>query len=176
MTFDPGRIKREVASNVAMGPPVAEGRLYTLRIDGGWPDARGVPLAAGFRKVFRGGPALRVPPDPKAWQITTPHAGTTAPVVIGFGRPMNIALLQRTLKISGAAGSVSGTVAVGKQEMEWRFTPKAPWTEGAYTVIVDTALEDIAGNRIGQPFDIDVFDHVTEHLTTGSVSLPFSVR
>ena len=41
----------------------------------------------------------------------------------------------------------------------------------------DTGLEDLAGNRIGQAFDIDVFERVTEHITTGTtVSLPFVVR
>ena len=32
--------------------------------------------------------------------------------------------------------------------------------------MVDTGLEDLAGNHVGQAFDIDVFDHVTEHITT----------
>ena len=30
MTFDPGRIKRGLTSNEKMGPPIAEGRRYTL--------------------------------------------------------------------------------------------------------------------------------------------------
>ena len=30
MTFDPGRIKRDLTSNKAMGPPIAEGKRYTL--------------------------------------------------------------------------------------------------------------------------------------------------
>ena len=47
---------------------------------------------------------------------------------------------------------------------------------GDYQLIVDTALEDLAGNHIGQPFDIDTFEHVTEHITTKTVSLPFAVR
>jgi len=41
---------------------------------------------------------------------------------------------------------------------------------------VDTGLEDLAGNSIGQPFDIDVFDHVTEHITSKTIPLPFTVR
>ena len=51
-----------------------------------------------------------------------------------------------------------------------------PWTAGAYQLIVDTGLEDVSGNRIGQPFDIDVFDKVTEHLTTRTVNVPFTVK
>jgi hypothetical protein len=33
MTFDPGRIKRDLISNRSMGPPIVEAR-YTLVIDG----------------------------------------------------------------------------------------------------------------------------------------------
>jgi hypothetical protein len=43
-------------------------------------------------------------------------------------------------------------------------------------LVVDTGLEDLAGNRIGQAFDIDVFDRVTEHITTTTVAVPFTVR
>jgi hypothetical protein len=42
--------------------------------------------------------------------------------------------------------------------------------------VVDTAIEDLAGNHVGQPFDIDVFEHVTEHIATKTISLPFSVH
>jgi hypothetical protein len=89
MTFDPGRIKRGLTSNEKIGPPIAEGKRYTLVIDCAWQDARGVPMVDGFRKVFRGGPALRNPPDPKQWRITAPRAGTSAALVVDFPTPMN---------------------------------------------------------------------------------------
>ena len=52
MTFDPGRIKRGLASNRKMGPPIAEGKRYTLVIDREWPDANGVPMASAFARNF----------------------------------------------------------------------------------------------------------------------------
>src|SRR5438046_621078 len=42
MTFDPGRIKRDLTSNRAMGRPIADGKRYTLVIDREWRDANGV--------------------------------------------------------------------------------------------------------------------------------------
>jgi hypothetical protein len=42
--------------------------------------------------------------------------------------------------------------------------------------VADTGLEDLAGNHIGQPFDLDVFNKVTERIETKTVSLPFRVR
>ena len=176
MTFDPGRIKRDLTSNTTMGPPIAEGKRYTLLIDREWRDANGAPMAEPFRKPFRGGPAVRQPPDPKTWKISTPPAASRAALVVDFGRPMNYTLLQRMLKISGARGDVAGSIDVAREESEWRFTPQNPWAAGAHRLIVDTSLEDLAGNKIGQPFDIDVFERVTERIPSSSTSLPFEVR
>jgi hypothetical protein len=176
MTFDPGRIKRDLVSNRSMGPPIAEGKQYTLVVDRDWHDAKGVALVDSFRKPFRGGPAVRQPPDPKTWSIAAPTAGSQAPLVVDFRRPMNYPLLQRMLKISGKGGEIAGGIDVGRNETEWRFTPRQPWTAGRYSLVVDTSLEDLAGNRVGQPFDIDVFDKVTERITTTTTSISFEIR
>jgi hypothetical protein len=80
------------------------------------------------------------------------------------------------IQVAGAGGRVAGSTAVDRQESQWRFTPAAAWTSGAFRLIVDTGLEDLAGNTIGQPFDIDVFDRVTEHLTTKTVDVPFAIK
>lgn len=176
LTFDPGRIKRGLTSNEAMGPPIVEGKSYTLVIDRDWPDARGVPMTGEFRKSFRGGPSQRHPPDPAQWKVIAPKADTLDPVLLIFPVPMNYALLQRMIQISERGRSVPGSVGVDKHETEWRLTPQQPWKAGGYNLVVDTGLEDLAGNRIGQPFDIDLFDHVTQHIETKTVSLPFVVR
>jgi len=176
MTFDPGRIKRGLTSNTAMGPPIADGKRYTLAIDKDWQDARGVPMVEGFRKNFRGGPAERTAPDPQKWRVVAPKAGTSEPLVVDFTKPMNYALLQRMLTVTDTRGSVSGTVSTAEHETQWRFTPQQPWRTGDYQLIVDTGIEDLAGNHVGQLFDIDVFEHVTEHIETKTIPLPFSIH
>ena len=176
MTFDPGRIKRGLTSNMKVGPPIAEGKRYTLAIDREWKDARGVPMVAGFRKTFRGGPAKRDPPDPAQWRVNAPRAGTSDALTVVFPSPMNYALLQRMLQVANARGPIIGTVSADRQETEWRFTPQEPWKAGDYHLVVDTGLEDLAGNHIGQAFDIDVFERVTQHITTNTISLPFTVH
>jgi hypothetical protein len=176
ITFDPGRIKRGLTSNEKMGPPIESGKRYTLAIDRYWQDARGVPLVAGFRRSFRGGPAIRTPPDPKTWQIVSPKANTSEALVLDFPEPMNYPLLRTMLHVSSAAGEIAGNVSVDRHEMQWRFTPRQSWSAGDYRLIVDTGLEDLAGNHIGQLFDIDVFKRVTHHIVSKTVSLPFVVR
>jgi hypothetical protein len=176
MTFDPGRIKRGLTSNERIGPPIMEGKRYTLVIDREWPDSRGVPMVEGFRKSFKGGPPQRKPPDPKQWRIIAPKAETSDALAVDFPTPMNYPLLQRMLQVSGPQGTVNGAVTVAQQETQWRFTPPRPWKSGDYRLIVDTGIEDLAGNHIGQPFDIDTFEKVTNQIVTQTISLPFQIH
>lgn len=176
LTLDPGRIKRGLTSNMAMGAPIQTGKQYALVIDRDWRDARGVAMTEGFRKQFRGGPAERVAPDPKTWTIVPPKGGTSAALSVNFPTPMNYALLQRMIEVSGKSGIIAGAVNTANQERQWRFTPQSAWKAGDYQLVVDTAIEDLAGNHIGQLFDIDVFDYVTQHITTKTIALSFAVR
>jgi hypothetical protein len=155
-----------------MGPPITEGKRYILVIDRDWPDGHGVRMTEGFRKPFRGGPSQRNPPDPKQWKVSAPKAGTVEALTVDFPAPMNYPLLQRMLQVDGVAGAAG----IDKQETEWRFIPKDPWKPGDHRLTVDTGLEDLAGNHIGQAFDIDVFKRVTEHIATKTMSIPFTVR
>ena len=88
-----------------------------------------------------------------------------------FPRPLDYALLQRTITIAGVAGKVEVT----RGETEWRFTPDAPWKAGSHEMIVETSLEDVAGNRVGRPFDVDTFREVTKQIETPTVSVPFRI-
>jgi hypothetical protein len=174
--FDPGRIKRGVLPQMQLGPPIVEGKRYTLVIDREWKDARGVPLQQEFRKSFRGGPADRMPPDPRTWRLSAPKAATSEALVVAFPKPMDYALLQRLFGVANARGAVAGTISVARQETELRFTPRDAWQPGAYQLVFDSAVEDLSGNHIGQAFDLDQFQQVTKSIETKSLSLPFEVR
>ena len=170
--FDPGRIKRGLVPTNEVGPPLIMGHSYTLLIDADWKDARGVPMASEFRKPFHVVAADRTPPDSKTWKLTAPKAGTRDPLIVNFGEPMDFALMTRVIEVPGVAGSSSAV----NEEREWRFVPTQPWRAGAFNVTVDTSLEDLAGNHVGRAFDVDTFDHVTDHVEKKSVTLPFRVR
>ena len=176
MTLDPGRIKRGLTSNQAMGPPIAAGKRYTLVIDQDWPDARNVPMIEGFRRSFRGGPPERSKPDPKQWRVTAPKAGATAPLTVDFPKPMNYVLLGRMLRVAKGNTPIDGRISSERQEARWLFTPRQPWAAGDYRLVVDTALEDLAGNSIALAFDIDVFDKVDRQIVNSTMDVPFSVR
>ncbi|MGA3188802.1 MAG: Ig-like domain-containing protein [Bryobacteraceae bacterium] len=174
--FDPGRIKRGLVPTNTIGPAIVEGKHYKLVVDRDFHDARGVSLLAGFEKSFRGGPSNRIPPEPKNWRITAPHAGTTQPLVITFPKPMDYVLLQRMIGIFDAQREIQGRISVAANETEWRFTPAEPWKPGSYRITADNVLEDISGNHLDRPFDVDMFETVTKHIVTNTTSIPFEIR
>ena len=175
--FDPGRIKRGLTPNREVGPPIAQGRSYTLLIDAGWLDARGNPLANEFRKSFQAGPPDRRPVDLKTWRITPPRAGTAEALVVVFPKPMDHALLDRLIEVvDPAARPLGGTIQVEREETRWRFTPERPWKAGVHRLRVGTALEDVAGNKVDRAFDVDVFDRVEKGIRKETKTLPFTVK
>jgi hypothetical protein len=174
--FDPGRIKRGLKPREEVGPALEEGKSYTLVIDREWPDARGFPLTQSFRKPFRVGPPDDRPPDPKTWKLAPPRAGTRQPLMVRFPKPLDHALLEEAVTVADAAGRpVPGAVAVTDAETIWRFTPDRPWQPGGYRFVTPTRLEDLACNRIGRPFEVDVLHPVGWEVKSETVSLPFQV-
>ena len=61
------------------------------------------------------------------------------------------------------------------EERRWTFVPAGPWPRGAHRLVVETTIEDLAGNNIGKPFEVDIFDDAAERLTNLTVKLPFAI-
>lgn len=175
--FDPGRIKRGLQPRELFGPALEEGHAYTLVIDQHWLDAQGQPLQATQRKTFKVVAPDDKQPAPSDWEVVTPTAESRQPLVVSFGEPLDHAMLQRVLSVTRQGGdAVSGGIAISKQESQWSFQPDAAWTAGKYELVVDAALEDLAGNSIGQPFEVDVFDNVDRKPPQKTVRIPFEIR
>lgn len=174
---DPGRIKRGLRPREEDGPILEEGKRYTLVIDTGLQDANGNPLAEPFRKAFRALAPDDTQPDPKTWKVQAPAAGTRDPLTVTFPKPMDHALLERFVWVAdGKGGKLAGTVTTSDAETVWRFTPSAAWAAGSYQLMADTRLEDLAGNSIARPFEVDVFHPVQRQVKTETVSIPLEVR
>jgi hypothetical protein len=171
LIFDPGRIKRGVKPNVDLGPVLVEGKRYTLIIDREFKDVNGRLMAEPFRHEFAVGTDERRAVDTALWKLSPPKAGTRDPLVIRFDRPLDYALLSDVFQIPG----VSGMATIGPGETEWRFQPTQLWRTGEYQVVIDMALEDLAGNRIGRAFDVDTMTNPTERITRQSTSLIFRI-
>jgi len=175
--IDPGRIKRGVTPLEEVGPALQEGKRYTLVIDQAWKDGRGIALKESFEKTFKVGPPDRDPPDPARWRVQSPNLKTRAPLAITFSEPMDRALAERVIRVTNDSGElVEGKAGLEDQERRWNFVPSVPWHRGAYRIMIETTIEDLAGNNIGKPFEVDLFENVQRHTTNSTVNLPFEVR
>ena len=173
--FDPGRVKRGILPNEQMGRSLVAGQTYTLVVDAGWRDAEGQPLAAPFRHQFRAGPPAERAIEPATWHLEPPPEQTREPLIVMFPQPLDYALLQRALTVSSAGQRISGDVRVEAGETRWLFLPHTPWTAGEYRLHASSVLEDVAGNRIGRPFEVEALSQGRLRSEAHSAELIFRV-
>jgi hypothetical protein len=152
--LDPGRLKRWVGPNVALGPPLKVGQEYTLEIGSGMIDQYGRPLRERFLKRFLASDARRERISLEHWKILPPETGSRQALMLKFANSLDWALLLHTITVSSADGSaLAGEAMVDDCERRWSFTPTAPWMAGVYQIRVRCDLEDICGNNLAGAFD-----------------------
>jgi hypothetical protein len=174
--FHPGRVKKGLKPREELGPILQEGKSYTLVVDRRWNDAKGNPLKEPYRKTFRAGPPQEQFPDLKTWKIQAPPPATDKPLRLTFPKPLDHALLERMLWVTDRQGRrVEGTVMVTDAETRWQLTPKRPWAVGTYELVVDTRLEDVAGNSVKSPFEVDVFHPIQREVKSETIKLPIVI-
>jgi hypothetical protein len=177
LLFDPGRVKRGILPNELFGRALTPGKRFTIQVDPRWRDGNGQPLAAPFSRSFQVAPADLAPMQLADWKIEMPKAGTNAPLVVTFPKPLDHGLLQRSLGVDRRGGGpVNGEGTIGAEERSWSFAPLDRWRAGQYVLVVMSNLEDPSGNRIGKPFDIDKFDQIDRSPEPDRFAVPFEVR
>ncbi|RDB07015.1 hypothetical protein DVG78_05780 [Runella aurantiaca] len=161
--LDPGRIKRDLQPNKSQGAPLTKGNHYTLVVSERWPDELGAGLTQSYTKRFVAGAHDMTSPDIKYWTIETPPKGTTQALEIHVKEALDYVLLQNTIRIIDARGKpVNGVIQVNNMEERVLFVPAEPWMTGAYKVLVESRLEDLAGNNLNRLFDRDITDTRTK--------------
>ncbi len=159
LLLDPGRIKRGLRPREEMGPIFEPGKSYELVIRGDWPDGNGLPLGNDVVKKFKAVEEDYEQPDPKHWKIRIPQASTIDPLVIEFGESLDQAMLKRVIKVQNADGEMlAGESTINSAASQFEFVPEIRWQAAPFKIVVNTNLEDLAGNSIGRQFDVDVFE------------------
>ncbi len=175
--IDPGRIKRGLKPREEAGPVLETGKSYRLIVDRQWPDSRGLPLARSFVKSFRVGEPDVTQPDPQRWRLTAPAVATDGPLRVAFEEPLDHALLQRLLTIVDSQGNaLAGNLVIDQHQQRWSFLPDQPWKAGEYALRIDADLEDLAGNSIAKPFEVDVSGPVQREINRDIRELKFKVE
>jgi hypothetical protein len=156
-----------------MGYPLVEGVPIVVTIDASFVNARGEPLRESFERRYDVGPALRSRVDPAAWRLLAPSAGSAEPLIVDFDRPLDRALVERSLAIYTPSAPVRGQATIGANEQSWEFRPDAPWVQGRYELRIDALLEDLAGNSVARVFDRDLTRAEDAPLDVDYVTLEF---
>lgn len=156
LLLEPGRIKRGLVPNAALGAPLAHRTGFALVVDATIRDAGGAALARGARREYRVGPPVRARVDPALWRVSWPAPGSRDPLILRFDRPLDAALAVRCVIVTDEDGhAVRGRSAVDDGDVRWTFVADAAWPSGAVELQVDAALEDLAGNSVRRVFDRD---------------------
>lgn len=153
--FHPGRQKTGVNLNRDEGPVLREGEKDRLKIAAEWRSAAGVPLGKEFSFGITAGPADHVCPDPARWKISAPQAGTREALRVEFDEPLDPAMLVSALAVKQGDQAAAGEVKVAADGRSWSFTPVQAWHAGTHTIAIDPLLEDLAGNNLQHPFEVD---------------------
>ena len=78
--------------------------------------------------------------------------------------------------VDEAGRALPGQPFLTERERIWKFLPQHSWKAGHYSLVVETTIEDLAGNNIGKAFEVDLFDGVSKRLERKTVKLPFELR
>lgn len=137
----PGRVKTGLVANESLGRALAPGETAVLTF-------AGRPIG---RWDVR--PPDMEPPDPSAWRVAAPRAGSRQVVIVTLDAPVD-ALGADLIAVRDRAGRrVAGTAQLEAGETIWRFTPRTAWRPERYAIVAAPDLEDPAGNRPGQDFE-----------------------
>jgi len=150
--FHPGRQKPGVNLNVEIGPILEEGKRYRLELSRNWRDEDGRPMDWLLRHEFLAGPPDETQPDPAKWTIAT-EGGLVRVTTDG---PLDPESLRKRVMVRPAGEGVALAVTVEADAGGFTMRRAGGWPAGAYRLIVDPRLEDLAGNSVARPFNVDL--------------------
>ncbi|MEX2578271.1 MAG: Ig-like domain-containing protein [Verrucomicrobiales bacterium] len=168
--FHPGRQKPGVNLNVDIGPILEEGNRYRLEVSPDWKTESGAELKGELAHAFAAGPYDEVQPDPSRWKIE--GAKSTGVTVVPDG-PLDPESVKKRVRIVGPGGrNLEYTTDFSGKRI--RMTGSA-LTPGRYRLVVDPRLEDLAGNSIARPFNLDLEADRDFEERTEPIEIPFEI-
>ncbi len=164
LLLDPGRVKSGLEAHEALGRALVPGQVYSLVVSGAAKDAQDCPLAQqDATHSFLVTDADVETPDPATWSVKEPRLGSLDPLHVDLGSTHDhLSMAYRLRVVDDEAEIVPGSIGLGSDEKTWLFTPRRPWRDVSYDLVIDQRLEDLAGNRPGVLFDRPISSEPTE--------------
>lgn len=149
--FHPGRQKPGVNLNVEIGPVLEEGKRYRLEISGAWRGESGQPLGETVRHGFAAGPVDERQPEPAKWRVSF-EGGS---VRVDAGEALDPESLRKRVTVVDAKGGPLDA-GIEPEAKGFRLVLDRAWRPGSYRLLIDPRLEDLAGNSVARPFNVDL--------------------
>lgn len=176
LILDPGRIKTGLSHAHQPDSGFKVGEEFTLVIGQGFTTETGCEMAAVFEHQFFIARADTTPPNPKNWVLNAPSAMSRDPLTVSFKKPLDHLSLAYRIRVKTITGqSIPGAISLGKDDEHWIFTPSEVWAEGPYNLVIDSRLEDLAGNRPTGLFDAPVGQRSTRGASAAPLQLAFKI-
>lgn len=154
--FHPGRQKTGVNLNIDEGPVMRAGTRYRLVVSGTWRTTAGVALGSDRSFEWEAGAADHAMPAMEDFRLAAPVAGSRDPLVVSTDEALDPGVFVDALRVRRSGRVVAGHSSVSDDGCSWRFVPDFAWLAGEHQLQADPHLEDLAGNSLTQPFEVDV--------------------
>jgi hypothetical protein len=146
--MEPGRIKRGLGTDPSHEPALVVERTYSLVV---------TALGQTARHSFRVSDPVLKAVDETHWRLASPAAGTLDPAVVHFDRVMDAALCEDEMAVLAPSGEIVQTrLLLAPDGTAARLIPSRPWRAGEHRLVASERLEDVCGNRLGEPLDHDL--------------------
>jgi hypothetical protein len=152
----PGRQKTGVNLQKDEGAVLRPGQQHWLWISGTWRATSGIPLGKDVRLPIEVIAADHTSPSVARWAVSAPAPGTQDDLIITFDESVDPVMLEGALTLSQGEENVTIRINGSVDGRSWKATPHRPWATGEYELRADPLLEDLAGNSLERPFEIDL--------------------
>lgn len=151
LMIHPGRVKSGIHYE---GPLFDSGKRYTIKIEKGIKDANGQDIIAEYTQQYFVKGEDRVCPKAEIARSLIPPALTREPVILSFSENMDHAsVTDGTLMYDHAGKPVPCIVRTLDNDSHYQVIPLQNWKKGTYTLVLKSAVYDVAANRIRRPFE-----------------------
>lgn len=168
LMIHPGRVKTGIHYE---GPLFDSGRRYTIKVDTGIRDVNGQALNVAYTQQYYVGGEDRTCPKAEIAHKLLPKDKTREPILLSFSEYMDHASVTEGTNIYDHTGKhIPCIVSALADDSHYQVMPLQKWQKGKYTLVLKSAVYDIAANRIGRPFETTSI----EELEKGELNTEFT--